>query len=104
MEIAKLSLTEQEIHAMVTPSYSNSLWLLSAVYASSRLVERHLLLDNLMAFFDIHSLPWVIIRDFNKVLMREDKYGGRLVNISKALRFQDCLGTCRMIDIGFSGT
>ena len=25
-----------------------------------------------------------------------------LVNISKALRFQDCLNNCRMIDIGFS--
>ena len=35
--------------------------------------------------------------------MGEDKFGGRPVNISRALRFQECLDTCRLIDIGFSG-
>lgn len=29
--------------------------------------------------------------------------GGCLVNISRALHFQECLDTCRLIDIGFSG-
>lgn len=57
-----------------------------------------------MAVSDLHSLPWVIAGDFNEVLMGEDKFGGRTGNISRALRFQDCLDNCRMIDIGFSGT
>lgn len=70
---------------MVTPSYSNFLWLLSAVNASPRLVEMRLLWDNLMAVSELHSLPWVIARDFNEVLMGEDKYGGRPVNINRAL-------------------
>ena len=26
------------------------------------------------------------------------------MNISRALQFQDCLDSCKMIDIGFSGT
>ncbi|XP_075634949.1 uncharacterized protein LOC142607348 [Castanea sativa] len=42
--------------------------------------------------------------DFNEVLMGNDKFGGRAVNISRALRFQECIDFCRMIDIGFSGT
>ena len=37
------------------------------------------------------------------VLVEEDKFGGRTVNINRALRFQECLDTCKMIDIGFSG-
>ena len=104
MEIAQLSSTEHEIHAMVTPSYSNSSCLLSAVYASSMLAERRLLWENLIVVFELHSLPWVIAGDFNEVLMGEDKYGDRPVNNSQALCFHDCLDTCRMIDIGFFGT
>lgn len=102
--ITELASTEQEIHALVIPTYASSPWLLSAVYASPRFVERCLLWENLMAVSDLHSLPWVIAGDFNEVLMGEDKFGGRTVNIGRALRFQDCVDSCRMIDIGFSGT
>lgn len=48
-------------------------------------------------------MPWVIAGDFNEMLIREDKFGGNLININKALQFQECLDICRMIDIGFSG-
>lgn len=37
------------------------------------------------------------------MLIGGDKFGGRPVNISRALRFQECLDICKMIDIGFSG-
>ena len=87
VDIVELSSTEQEIHAMITPNYSSSPWLLSTIYANPRFVERLLLWENLMAVSMLHSLPWVIAGDFNEVLMGEDKYGGRPVNISRALRF-----------------
>ncbi|XP_075665606.1 uncharacterized protein LOC142635308 [Castanea sativa] len=103
VDIAELSSTEQEIHVVVTPSYSNNPWLLSAIYASPRYVERRLLWETLEAISGLHSLPWVIAGDFNEVLIGEDKFGGRPVNINKALRFQECLDSCRMIDIGYSG-
>ena len=48
-------------------------------------------------------MPWIVASDFNEVLMGEDKFRGNAVNIHKALRLQDCLNTCRIIDIGFSG-
>lgn len=41
--------------------------------------------------------------DFNEVLIGEDKFGGRAVNIARALCFKECLDFCRMIDLGFSG-
>lgn len=46
MELAELSFTKQEIHAIVS-STANSPWLLFAIYASPRLAERRLLWDNL---------------------------------------------------------
>ncbi|KAL4631936.1 hypothetical protein ACB092_04G015100 [Castanea dentata] len=45
----------------------------------------------------------MIARDFNEVLIGEDKFGGRPINVSRAIRFQECLDSCRMIVIGFSG-
>ncbi|XP_023878931.2 uncharacterized protein LOC111991384 [Quercus suber] len=46
----------------------------------------------------------VMAGDFNEVLMGKDKYMGKAVNISRALHFQECLDSCKMIDIGFLGT
>lgn len=43
------------------------------------------------------------MRDFNEVLLSNEKFGGRLVNTRRALRFQECLDVCNMIDMGFSG-
>lgn len=102
VELIELSSTEQEIHAIVS-STANYPWLLSAIYASPRLVERRLLWDNLETMAGLHSLPWVIAGDFNEVLMNGDKFGGNAVSISRALRFQDCLNVCNMIEIGFAG-
>ena len=41
--------------------------------------------------------------DLNEILMSDDKFGGRIVNINRALRFRDCLDNCKMLDIGFTG-
>lgn len=77
-------------------------WLLTVVYASPRYAERKLLWDNLAHVAALHNLPWVIAGDFNEVLMGEDKFGGQPVNVNRAIRFQECLDKCKMIDIGFS--
>lgn len=102
VEISELSSTEQEIHVVVSTT-ANAPWLLSAVYASPRLAERRLLWYNLAVVAGLHSMPWVIVGDFNEVLMGDDKLGGNSVNINRELRFQDCLDSCKMIDIGFAG-
>lgn len=49
MDVADLSSIEQEIHVVVTPSYSNNPWLSLAVYASPRYAKRCLLWENLEA-------------------------------------------------------
>ena len=37
------------------------------------------------------------------MLDSEDKFGGRRVNLSRAMKFRECLNNYRMIDLGFSG-
>ena len=87
---------------MVMDLSSNSSWLLSAIYASPKYVERRFLWDNLSIVAGLHSLSWVIAGDFNEVLLGEDKYGGRPMNVNRVLNFQECLNNCGMIDLGFS--
>ncbi|XP_023917864.2 uncharacterized protein LOC112029415 [Quercus suber] len=101
VDVVELSSTKQEIHATVSFS-SKPLWLLSSIHGSPRFAERCLLWENLNSIAELHAMPWVIAGDFNEVLMGDDKFGGRLVNLGKALRFQECLDNYNMIDIGFS--
>lgn len=82
---------KQEIHSTVKVLSSEFSWLLSAGYASSRFAKRCLIWDNLTTISSLHSLPWLLVGDFNKVLLGEDKFGGRPVNIHRALKFQDFL-------------
>lgn len=44
-----------------------------------------------------------MMRDFNEVLLSNEKVGSHLVNTRIALRFQECLDACDMMDMGFSG-
>ena len=62
-----------------------------------------MLWENLSKVADLHSKPWIIAGDFNKPLAGDDKFGGRLVSINKALMFKDCLDKCDVVDMGFNG-
>lgn len=103
MEISNLTSTEQEIHSTVKVLSFKFCWLLSAVYASPRFAERQMLWENLTIISSLHSLLWIMAGDFNEVLLGEDKLGGRPVNSYTALKFQESLNSCRMIDLGFLG-
>ena len=65
--------------------------------------ERRVLWNNLCMFVELHIMPWVIARDFDEALSNEDKYNGRVVSNSRSLEFKECLDSCNMIDLGFSG-
>ena len=60
VEVSSLASTEQEIHITVKVRPSNFTWLFTAVYASPRSTERHILWNNLIKVADLHNMPWVI--------------------------------------------
>uniref|UniRef100_A0A2N9FKN7 Endonuclease/exonuclease/phosphatase domain-containing protein n=1 Tax=Fagus sylvatica TaxID=28930 RepID=A0A2N9FKN7_FAGSY len=76
VELELLTSTEQEIHVSAQVKDSNSLWLLSAIYASPRRSERRVLWNNLMVISGLHNLPWVMVGDFNDIISGEEKWGG----------------------------
>uniref|UniRef100_A0A2N9HP80 Reverse transcriptase domain-containing protein n=1 Tax=Fagus sylvatica TaxID=28930 RepID=A0A2N9HP80_FAGSY len=103
VELELLTSTEQEIHVSAQVTDSNSLWLLSAIYASPRRSERRVLWNNLMVLSGLHNLPWVMTGDFNDVLSGEEKWGGNQPVASRITEYRNCMNTCGMIDLGFSG-
>lgn len=103
VEVEAITTTEQEIHAMIKVNSSNLTWLLSTVYASPRFHERIALWGNLETVASNHNLPRIMMEDFNEDLLSNEKFGGHPVNTRRALRFQECLDACNMIDMGFNG-
>uniref|UniRef100_A0A2N9GX50 CCHC-type domain-containing protein n=1 Tax=Fagus sylvatica TaxID=28930 RepID=A0A2N9GX50_FAGSY len=103
VEINHLCSTEQEIHTSVKVFGSNSSWLLSAIYASPRRSERRMLWQNLSTVAGLHSLPWVMVGDFNDITSSDEKWGGNIPNASRISEYCDCMNNCNMIDLGFSG-
>uniref|UniRef100_A0A2N9HIV3 CCHC-type domain-containing protein n=1 Tax=Fagus sylvatica TaxID=28930 RepID=A0A2N9HIV3_FAGSY len=75
VDVEHLCSTEQEIHVSVKVRGSNTLWLLSAIYASPRRFERRILWNNLSVIAELHNLPWVMVRDFNDILSCDKKWG-----------------------------
>uniref|UniRef100_A0A2N9IZP5 C2H2-type domain-containing protein n=1 Tax=Fagus sylvatica TaxID=28930 RepID=A0A2N9IZP5_FAGSY len=75
VEVGHLCSTEQEIHASIKVRGSNSLWLISAIYGSPRRSERRILWENLKIIAGLNKLPWVMLGDFNDILLCEEKWG-----------------------------
>lgn len=73
------------------------------MYASPRVEERAIIWNNLFTLAESHRMAWVIAGDFNEPLVDEDKFGGRVVSISRSMHFKECLDKCSMVDLGFSG-
>ena len=103
VDVSVLAATEQEIHAVIKVRSSTFAWFLSSIYASPRIMEQKILWGNLAQVASLHSLPWLLAGDFNEVLCSEDKFGGLPVNLRRSQLFSNCLDTCGMIDLGFSG-
>lgn len=50
-----------------------------------------------------HSLPWLVIGDFNEILYHYEKEGGRARSQRKLQNFHEALDDCELVDIGFTG-
>ena len=103
VQVEALATIEQEIHAIVWVRSQTFNWLISAIYASPRFEERCILWENLKMLANMHDLPWALMGDFNEVLTKEEKSGGNHISQRRVKAIQDCMDTCHMLDLGFSG-
>ena len=101
VEVEHLCSTEQEIHVSVKVYNSKYVWLLLAIYASPRRAEHRLLWENLFVIAGLHNLPWVMVGDFNDIIVCEEKWGGNIPNFGRIAEYRPCINSCNMIDLGF---
>ncbi|KAK1279157.1 hypothetical protein QJS04_geneDACA021350 [Acorus gramineus] len=83
---AKMKVTSKRFHFTI-------------VYGSNSSAERFLLWDALQSLALNTSGPWFVGGDFNEVRYGTEKRGGRPLQTSRAIRFNNCLDNCHLFDL-----
>lgn len=78
-------------------------WVCTAVYASPTPIVRSSFWSYLVELRSRVSKPWMLIGDFNEVLLASECKGGSFVH-SRARLFQDCLNACNLSDVKVVGS
>lgn len=63
---------------------------------------RHQFWDYLGNLRSVVNGPWMLVGDFNEILLPSDVRGGSFYS-NRALKFGDILDACSMVDLGFKG-
>ncbi|XP_038974547.1 uncharacterized protein LOC120105876 [Phoenix dactylifera] len=89
---------------MIISEPNGAPWILSGVYASTDHRTRRVLWDELTHLI-AQGFPTVIVGDFNCILERSEKRGGRAFTDSVDRReFRDFISRNGLVDLGFSGS
>ncbi|KAM6563483.1 hypothetical protein CsatB_023481 [Cannabis sativa] len=96
-----LKCTSQLIHLQVATLDGKHCFFATFVYAFNELEGRKLLWANLKNLAT-HE-PWMVMGDFNDILLKEERIGKK-VKFNAATDFIDCVGTCQLKDIKYSGS
>ena len=78
-------------------------FMFSAIYAKCSKVERRSLWDSLISLSST-SLPWILGGDFNIVRRAHERLGGRDIDFSAAVEFNDCINSCGLVEPNFVGS
>nr|XP_011469216.1 PREDICTED: uncharacterized protein LOC105352889 [Fragaria vesca subsp. vesca] len=78
-------------------------WRMIGLYGNPLASERHLTWDLLRDLYDVSTIPWVVIRDFNEIVQDNEKDGGVPQNLNQMMRFQSALDDTELLDLGFQG-
>lgn len=94
---------EQEIHVLIRVRSQTFNWIINAFYVSPRFAKRCVLWDNLKMLASLHNLSRAVMGDFNELVSEEEKSGGNPVSQQRVRAILECMDSCQMMDLGFSG-
>ncbi|CAI0537490.1 unnamed protein product, partial [Linum tenue] len=94
--LTSLSTQSQVIHLLVEVPRASA-WILLAIYASPRPVERQNLWEELVGFSDASSLPWLLIGDFNEISSSAEKLGGTNVPPRRLFPLARNINNCGLV-------
>lgn len=95
----------ESTHQCITLQLSNGAasWICSSVYASPNYAVRCMLWDYLSSLCSNIQLPWIMIGDFNDVIVPLEQHGGNFSYIRVDI-FSNMLNNYGMLDLEFFGT
>ncbi|KAK1321249.1 hypothetical protein QJS10_CPA03g00837 [Acorus calamus] len=103
VHVQTLEESNQLLHCKVTHLISNCQSLYTFIYASNCYVERKTLWNHLTQISRTVVGPWTVGGDFNEVRNSHEKVGGRPPNVKRLKHFNDCIDSCRLMEVHSSG-
>ncbi|KAM3394231.1 hypothetical protein P3S68_003233 [Capsicum galapagoense] len=95
---------EQHITMKIRKNQNSENFYVTVVHAKCTKVERKELWNSLENLNKIITMPWCIGGNFNVILHPEEKLGGLPHRNSKSFDFMECMDSCGMTDIGYTGS
>ena len=77
-------------------------WICSAVYGCPIPSHRDELWDHLVVLRQNFSLPWMLMGDFNEIILPHELKGG-VFSFRRARKFAEVLDACNLMDVGSTG-
>lgn len=102
IHVGVISDSEQQLTLLLTLEGGSQI-LSTIVYAKCTTTERLSLWGDIYSPSINFSLQWMVGGDFNVILGEEEKIGGFPVYPQKYEEFADCINSCDLSDINFSG-
>ncbi|XP_057432959.1 uncharacterized protein LOC130725784 [Lotus japonicus] len=93
----------QSVHTRVSFLDDHQEALATFVYGSPQPAMRDVLWESLVSVVPAPDVPWIVIGDFNAYQEASDKFGGADLNLHSMQRFNSCLLSCGLSDMGFKG-
>ena len=81
----------------------NAGWRLTGFYGEPSWDKRHLSWQYIHDLHNSSSLPWLIVGDFNEILLCDEKEGGNDRPSIVMQNFRECLDDCGLVDLGYVG-
>uniref|UniRef100_A0A6N2N2Q5 Endonuclease/exonuclease/phosphatase domain-containing protein n=1 Tax=Salix viminalis TaxID=40686 RepID=A0A6N2N2Q5_SALVM len=82
---------------------SNEKWLFTVVYANPNAILKKQCFEEVAKLASGVRLPWMVIGDFNEILMADEKIRGAAVDNQRCYHFARWVQECQLIDLGSKG-
>ena len=76
---------------------------LIGIYGEPSSDTKHLTWEYLSSVHNMVDLPWIVLGDFNEILMGSEKDGGVVRSQRCMQNFQNSVDDCNLFDMGFVG-
>lgn len=78
-------------------------WLFTVVYANPNATMKKQCFDGIAQLAGSIRRPWMVIGDFNEILLTTEKVGGAAADSNRISRFGRWVQKCQLIDLGSKG-